>query len=78
LFRRLTCNNEEEGNKIVYFNETVELLTPTVLARRQRAWSCCRVGAKSEVLKQLVLHACGKMPGRSCFLLHGSKTVISR
>jgi hypothetical protein len=77
--RRLTCINEDEGNKIVYFKDTMEPLTLTILARnRGSAWSCCKVGAKSEVLKQLVLCACGKMPGSFCFLLHGSKTVISR
>jgi len=40
------------------------------------AWSWCRVGATSEVLKQLVPCACGKMPGSLHILLHGSKTLM--
>jgi hypothetical protein len=42
----------------------------------ESAWSCCRVGVTSEVLKQLVPCACGKMPGSVYVLLHGSKTSV--
>jgi hypothetical protein len=39
-------------------------------------WSRCRVGATSEVLKQLVPCACGKMPGSLCILLDESKILM--
>jgi len=42
----------------------------------ESAWSWCRVGATSAVLKQLVSCACGKMPGSLYILLHGSKTLM--
>jgi len=40
------------------------------------AWSCCSDGATSEVLKQLVPCACGKVPGSLCILLDESKTLM--
>jgi hypothetical protein len=75
VFRRLICNNEDVGKKILYYKDTVECQHLTCFGQKAEGstWSCCKVGTRSEVLKQLFSRACGKIPGSFYILLHEVK-----